>query len=92
MNLDAYKKQLIEFVSSLNKIPINSPSAHIYGGNNVEKFLDENFEIYLNATVDERKEIRQIIKDHDRSEKDVHEGGPLPAPFRYVLIFMVLEQ
>ena len=87
MNLDAYKKQLIEFASSLNKIPINSPSAHIYRGNNVEKFLDENFEMYLNATVDERKEIRQIIKDHDRSEKDVHEGGPLPAPFRYVLNF-----
>ena len=84
MNPDTYKKQLMRFASRLNEKPFDSREESINFGNNVGKFLDENYEIYLNATI-ERKEIRKIIRDYNRGEEDVHEGGPLPVPFRYVL-------
>jgi len=86
MNLDIYKKQLIQLASRLNGSYFDSREESIIFKNNIENFLDENFEIYINATTEERNEIRQIIKDYDRSEKDVFEGGP-PAPFRYALNF-----
>lgn len=85
MNLDTYKEQLIKFASRLNEKPFDSPAAYVNFENNVCRLLDEYYETYLNATVDERKEIRQIIKEYDRSEKYVYEGGPLPNPLRCVL-------
>ncbi len=84
MNLDTYKKQLIQIASRLNGSYFASRKEVIIFKNKIENFLDENYEIYVNATTEERNEIRQIIKDYDRSEKDVFEGGP-PAPFRYAL-------
>lgn len=88
MNLDEYKEKLIEYASLLNQIPTDaSRASYANFENKVCSLLDENYEIYINATVDKRKEIRQIIKDHNRSEEYVYEGGPLPVPFRYILNF-----
>ena len=56
MNIDDYKKHLIEFAL---------PVTHVNRKINIEKFLDENFEIYIKATVEERNGIRQIVKDHN---------------------------
>jgi hypothetical protein len=88
MNLVDYKEKLIEYASLLNQIPTDSTRAAYADFNNkVNKLLDENYEIYINATAGERKAIRQIIKDYDRDEKDVYEGDPVPVPFRYILNF-----
>jgi hypothetical protein len=88
MNFDEYKEKLIEYASLLNQTPTDASRAASANFNNrVDRLLDENYKLYIKATSDERKEIRQIIKDHDRSEKYVYEGGPVPVPFRYILNF-----
>jgi hypothetical protein len=88
MNLDEYKEKLIEYAALLNQIPTD-PARFGYANfeKNVYRLLDENYEIYINAPADERNKIRQIVKDYDRDEKHIYEGGPISAPFRYILNF-----
>jgi hypothetical protein len=85
MNLDTYKIKLSGCAARLNEKPFGSDEELADFIRDVDDFLDNNYETYLNANLDERQEIRRIIKDHDRSEKDICEGDPIPTPFRYSL-------
>jgi hypothetical protein len=85
MNLDLYKTKLSDFAARLNGKPFNSREELTEFTRLADDFLDENYETYLSANLNERKEIRQIIKDHDRSEKDIVEDDSTPTPFRYIL-------
>jgi len=91
LNLSTYKSQLIELESRPNKSAFDSTISRHNFENSIYEFFDRNYETYLGATVDERKEIRQIIKNHDRDEKDVHEGDHQPVPFRYFLNWYVIR-
>jgi hypothetical protein len=83
MNLETYKKQLIEFASHKNMNYMNSTALYGNYENSIHEFLDNSFEIYLKATPESRKEIRQIIKDYDHEYPP--EGGRSPMPFRFWL-------
>jgi hypothetical protein len=85
MNLDIYKKNLLEILSRLDGKPLNSHSLRIEFDNLVFEFLDSTHELYFNASLNERMEISQIIQNHDRDEKDIKEGDTtICVPFRYV--------
>jgi len=83
MNLDEYKNQLIEFASRLNDRPFDSITSSNNFHNRICELLDESYQIYLNASAEERENIRKIIKEYNRS--DIVEGGPLSGPLSSVL-------
>ena len=82
MNVDAYKNRLIEFALHLNK-PFDSVISSNNFHNNVCEFLGENYQVYLSASTDEQKNIRKIIKEHNRN--DIVEGDPLSGPLSSIL-------
>ncbi len=85
MDLETYKKQLLELASHKNADNSNSTVSYASFENTVYEFLDNAYEIYLNAPANERKQIRQIINEHHVNSKDLREGEPIPMPFSYLL-------
>lgn len=83
MNLETYKKKLIEIASHKNVVLMNPTASYSDHETVIYEFLDDTYELYLNTTNENRKEIRQIIKDYDH--EDTPEGGYGPAPFRFWL-------
>jgi hypothetical protein len=85
MNFETYKKRLFELASHKNAG--NSNPSIPYGSfeNTVYDFLDNTYEIYLNASAVERQEIRNMVKKYHIDSKDIREGEPIPLPFSYIL-------
>lgn len=90
LNLDTFKRRLLQFAVRVNGHPYYREEYNNFQ-NDLDLFLDESYQIYLDANADERKEIRQIIKDYDKPEKDIHEGDPSPIPLRYHLRHSVIR-
>jgi len=85
MNFETYKKQLFQLASHKSVDNSNATVSYASFENNVYEFLDNSYEIYISASIDERQEIRQIINEHHINSKDLREGEPIPMPFSYLL-------
>ena len=91
MNFETYKKRLFELASHKNANNRSTTASYASFENIVYKFLDNVYEMYLNASTDERQEIRHIIKEHHIDSEDLREGEPIPMPFSYLLNWYVIR-